>query len=86
MPDFRDVVAGDTVTRILGGYPMLLRVTSVDEHLIHCGPSGWTFDRLTGAEVDDDLGWGPAYGITGSYLVKEDWCRLTPEGGLGPTH
>lgn len=68
---FEDVKAGDTVIRMLAGtIPMKLIVSKVDDDLIYCGDHGWTFDRKTGAEVDDDLGWGPAYGITGSFLTK----------------
>jgi hypothetical protein len=68
MADFYDIKPGDTVIRILGGVlPMPLEVTAVDETLIHCG--SWTFDRETGAEVDHGLGWGPQYGVTGTYLV-----------------
>lgn len=75
--DFRHVKVGDRVTRMLAGaVPMELDVVAVDETLIHCGWSGggidgWTFDRLSGIEVDDELGWGPRYGRTGSYLVEE---------------
>lgn len=72
--DFRMVAVGDKVTRMLAGtVPMELTVTAVDDELIHCGvpggPDGWTFDRATGVEVDDDLGWGPTHGYTGSFLV-----------------
>lgn len=64
---FEHVKAGDTVTRLIcGTMPMELAVTKVDDKLIHCGP--WTFDRVTGAEVDEDLGWGPAG--TGSVLKQ----------------
>jgi hypothetical protein len=67
---FHYIKPGDTVIRILGGVlPMPMQVTVVDDTLIHCG--GWTFDRETGAEVDHDLGWGPEYGVTGTYLVGE---------------
>ena len=71
---FEYVKPGDVVTRILGGAPMQLEVTSVDDTLIHCGDPGvgWSFDRITGAEVDDELGWGPQYRMTGSYLVHGD--------------
>lgn len=71
IPDsFRNVQVGDVVTRLLGGsIPMRLQVTDLDDELIHCG--GWTFDRDSGFEVDEDLGWGPRYGITGSFLVLE---------------
>ena len=69
--DLAQVRAGDVVTRLLGGSPMDLKVTLVDEKLIYCGKPGvgWSFDRATGVEVDEELGWGPQFGITGSYLV-----------------
>lgn len=68
---FRAVGVGDTVTRLLAGsIPMSLVVTDIDERFIHCGgPGGWKFDRSTGIEVDEELGWGPQFGISGSYLV-----------------
>lgn len=71
---FEYVTAGGVVTRILGGAPMRLTVTSVDDELIYCGDPGvgWSFDRISGAEVDHELQWGPRYGITVSYLVHED--------------
>lgn len=37
---------------------------------MHCGP--WAFDAETGAEVDDELGWGPEYGRTGSFIEPRD--------------
>ena len=64
---------GDVVTRILGGSPMDLRVTGVDERFIYCGPPGvgWKFDRETGIEVDEEIGWGvPPAGVVGSYLAS----------------
>lgn len=30
----------------------------------------WDFCRGTGAEIDEELGWGPETGITGSYLTR----------------
>jgi hypothetical protein len=68
-----EVQAGDVVTRILGGLPIDLRVTGIDEHFIYCGPPGvgWKFDRVTGVEVDEEIGWGvPPVGVVGSYLNK----------------
>jgi hypothetical protein len=61
------VVVGDTVIRWFSGLgePMRLRVTAVTEDRIICGP--WEFDRATGAEIDDLLGWGPAT-ATGSII------------------
>jgi len=65
---FRHITVGDKVTRSLAGsIPMHMRVTEVTDDLIVCG--GWTFSRTTGAEQDDDLQWGDAYGRTGSTLV-----------------
>jgi len=64
------VTPGDTVLRLIGGeVPMHLLVDAVSEDQIHCGP--WAFCRKTGAEIDEELGWGPAYGHTGSFLVEE---------------
>lgn len=63
-----DVKVGDKVTRLMAGtIEMELTVTAVDEQLIHC--ASWTFDRASGAEVDEDLRWGPSHGVTGSYIT-----------------
>lgn len=62
---FEHIKPGDTVTRMIcGNMPMQLKVTKVDDTLIHCGD--WTFDRITGGEVDEDLGWTAYH--TGSVL------------------
>lgn len=56
---------GDTVTRMLAGQiAMPLKVTKVDETCIYCGD--WKFDRETGMEIDDMLGWTKS--SSGSYL------------------
>ena len=62
---FMSIKKGDTVERILGGsIPMELKVTDVTKTEIVCG--GWKFCRLTGGEIDEDIGWD---GInTGSFL------------------
>lgn len=66
-----DAQPGDKVVRIVAGrHTMLLQVTAVTEQLIFCGP--WKFDKRTGAEVDEDLDWGPPPLATGSYLEKEN--------------
>jgi hypothetical protein len=65
---------GDTVIRWLAReLAMELRVTEVTENRILCGApgSGYLFDRATGAEIDDDLGWGPPPKMTGSYIVEK---------------
>jgi hypothetical protein len=72
----RDIQPGDVVLRSFGRGPeMPLRVAKVDEHLIYCatpdgGVGGWTFCRASGWEIDEDLGWGPRHGVSGSRLVK----------------
>lgn len=66
---FYHVKPGDKVKRLLAGVvPMTLTVAEVTEKLI-VTKGGWTFDRETGIEEDEDLGWGRAAGVTGSYLV-----------------
>lgn len=58
---------GDTVERWLAGeVPMLLKVTAIGDGMIYCG--AWIFDRKTGGEIDEDLGWN---GVdTGSFITK----------------
>jgi uncharacterized protein len=50
-----------------GSKPLRFTVTEVTPRTIVCGP--WEFDRRTGAEIDVELGWGPHFGRTGSFLV-----------------
>jgi hypothetical protein len=67
--------AGDHVCRLLGGeVPMELTVREIKGDLLVCGREGfvWTFDRATGAEVDEEIGWGPRFGRTGSFLVPPE--------------
>lgn len=63
----RDVAVGDGVFRFIGdsNSPMPLKVTAVTEDRIICGE--WEFDKRTGAEIDELLGWGAA--MTGSYIL-----------------
>jgi hypothetical protein len=62
---------GDKVVRWLAGQiPMPLKVTKVTGTTVECGP--WTFDLATGAEIDEDLGWGPPPRMTGSFIVSEE--------------
>lgn len=82
MNNFRSLRVGDNVIRLMGeAVPMRMRVLKVDGGLIYATHDKvsrakairddliWTFDAETGAEVDPGLGWGPAYGITGTRLV-----------------
>lgn len=63
------VKPGDIVYRYLAGtIEMALNVQTVENGIIDCG---WTFDQLTGAEVDEDLNWGPPPKMTGSYILTE---------------
>jgi hypothetical protein len=71
---------------------MPMRVLRVDATLIYCTPKQmslkvavrrnliWTFDRDTGAEVNDFLNWGPAYGISGSFLLNGDDAAKVTRG------
>ncbi len=61
------IAVGETVFRFFGGIeePMPMRVTGITEDRIVCGE--WQFDKVTGAEIDEFLGWGPA--LTGSYII-----------------
>lgn len=62
------IEVGDVVTRILAGeIPVKLKVTDIKDGRVICG--AWEFDAKTGAEIDDDLGWGPPPKRTGSFLV-----------------
>lgn len=70
----KDVAVGDAVFRFIGDLrtPISLHVTGVTEERIICGE--WQFDKNTGAEIDELLGWGPA--LTGSYILA---APLGPE-------
>ena len=62
-----DVTVGETVFRFIGslGAAMPIQVTALTEDRIICGE--WQFNKTTGAEIDEFLGWGPA--LTGSYIL-----------------
>lgn len=65
--DFNSVKVGDKVSRHINiGTAMILVVTGVDER-IHCGP--WTFSKINGAEIDEDLGWSEEK--SGSYIIAD---------------
>ena len=67
---FRDLRVGDLVARAVAGVRLgPYRVKRVEEDLINVGL--WSFDRVTGIEVDPDLGFGPG-GVVGSWLVHPD--------------
>lgn len=61
------IKVGDKVTRTLAGtVKMELFVTEITDSTIICG--WWTFDKSTGAEIDEDLDWGPPPKMTGSVI------------------
>ena len=69
MKKLSEVKAGDVVYRYLAGViEMPLNVQSVENGIIDCGG---TFDQATGAEIDEDLNWGPPPKMTGSYILTE---------------
>ena len=61
---------GDRVCRMLSGViPLNLTVSEVDQSnngFIHCGP--WKFHKVTGGEVDEDIGWDGH--TTGSFIQE----------------
>ena len=65
--NLENVKVGDTVDRYFSSIPkpMKLKVTDITDKLIVCGD--WTFDKFTGGEVDEYLGWDEI--ITGSYII-----------------
>jgi hypothetical protein len=64
------LVVGDKVTRWLAGtVPMPLTVTEIKEDRYVCAM--WEFDKEVGMEIDDYLQWGPKFGATGSYIIKD---------------
>jgi len=83
---FEDLKVGDRVYRMMGGRDkpwMEMEVMEIKDNLLVCGAivqdggkelvvfkGGWTFDRNSGLEEDDDLQWGLKYGKTGSYLKR----------------
>lgn len=65
-----DARKGDFVLRYFGNIsitPMRLKVTDVTDTVIKCGP--WEFDKETGLELDEDLGWDARH--SGAYIKKE---------------
>lgn len=65
---FKHLKVGDIATRDLCGIVEDWKVTEVTDTLVIIG-MGWSFDRETGVEEDPYLGWGVAFGKTGSRLT-----------------
>ena len=62
----KEIKVGDKVTRIMAGMKMSLIVTDLSEFFIFCGD--WKFDRQTGVEIYEELGWDNEG--SGSYLKE----------------
>lgn len=61
---------GDTVVRYMAGITMDLPVTNLRHDRIIC--ADWEFCIDTGAEIDEDLGWGPPpCKGTGSFIMTK---------------
>jgi len=77
MKTLEELALGDPVIRWVGGrdgVPMRLTVSRITDERIVCGP--WEFDRASGAEIDEFLGWGPPPLLTGSFIEpSEDRSR-----------
>jgi len=76
--DCHDIRVGDVVVRMLAGeIPMELTVSAVRDDVFLCAvpglpvDEGWTFDRTTGMEVDDELMSGPRWGICISWIARQ---------------
>lgn len=75
--DFKDLKIGDELIRSLGGVMMVVVVGYIDDKVFKVGSKdgtiswdiGWTFNKETGLEIDEDLGWD---GVTktGSYIKQ----------------
>lgn len=60
----KELKIGDLVVRNMCGVKMSLKISNIDNKFIYCGPR--KFDKFTGAEVDEELGWDNF--LTGSFL------------------
>ena len=80
-----EIAVGDFVLRWFWGIPipMRLKVTQITADRIIC--SAWEFDRQSGAEIDEDLGWGPG-GVTGSFLEAETGTNPEEDFRSGALH
>ena len=72
----RTIKVGDIIERMLGfSVPHYLNVVDVTDTIIDCG---WTFDRNTGLEIDEDIS------VTVSYISKvlnEEQKEIIKAGG-----
>lgn len=79
---FGHLKVGDNVIRLLAGkIPHKLTVTEIKDDRLVCG--WWEFDPITGAEIDEDLNWGPPPKMTGSFIT-DDYVLLKYNGKVKP--
>ena len=86
---FQNLIPGDTFTRRVGHdtrtFDMAMTVTAVvNDHLsadaeIPAMGTAYVFHRESGMEVDEDYGWGPNYGKTGSIILPGSAHHLEVE-------
>lgn len=83
---FCELKVGDEVPRQMGsdGPTMRMIVVAIDEEHIYCDAvterpmeglpldEHWKFDRVTGIEEDEELGWGKKFGVTGTRLLAHN--------------
>lgn len=81
---FTHLKVGDPFIRLLAGsIPMEMIVTKIENESLFAraknlsyessscnDEADWQFDRKTGVEIDEDLHWGPKYGVTGSFIKE----------------
>ena len=72
--DHQHIKVGETLLQVAGTLEVIVVVTDIDDRYIHVGRAAGvthaSFDRATGIEVDEELGFGPQFGLVASYLVK----------------
>lgn len=61
------IVGHYAIRDIAGVLEVPLKITEITDDRIICGP--WEFDLATGAEIDEELGWGAPPKMTGSRLT-----------------
>jgi hypothetical protein len=85
---FAHLQVGDQVKRLLAGVIVMpMVVIKVDEKTITCNAieengsiveGEWKFDRDTGVEEDEYLGWGRTYSVSGSKLLLPEREKDVP--------
>jgi len=77
--EYNNIKVGDVIERMLGfAIPMYLNVVAVTEDVIDCG---WTFNRHTGIEIDEDIPVAVSY--ISKVLTEEQKIIIKDGGKLG---